>query len=235
MTESPRQLPLALGYRPSLASEDYLVAESNGDAVRWIELWPAWQMRALVLWGPDGCGKTHLAHVFLDRSRGVLVDHDVLRADIAVDVASRAGACIVDDADLAVAAGLERPMLHLYNLLTERGGHLLLTAATPPARWAIGLADLRSRLNTAASVGIGTPDDRLIAGLIAKLFADRRLVVDDEVILYAVSRIERSFAAARRLVADLDAAALGSRRKISVALLRQVLQRSREGDRDADA
>lgn len=223
-----RQLPLALAHRPSWTTEDYLVAESNREAIRWIEQWPAWHTRALVLWGPAGCGKTHLCHLFLGRSRGVLVDHDVLRLDLAIDVASRASACIVDDADRAVADGLEEPLLHLHNTLAERGGRLLLTAAMPPARWSIRLADLGSRLNAAASVGIGAPDDPLIAGLMVKLFADRRLRVDDEVILYALPRIERSFAAARRLVADLDAAALGTRRKITVALLREVLQQHTE-------
>ena len=219
----PHQLPLPLEYRPSLAGEDFLVAPCNRNAVRWLDCWPDWPTRALVVHGSSGCGKTHLAHVFLGRSRGMLIDHSALGLDETLDVGARSATCIVDDADRAVRAGLEVPLLHLYNALSERGGFLLLTAKEAPARWPIRLADLRSRLNAANSVGIGPPDDELIAGVMVKLFADRRLVVDDDVIRYALPRIERSFADARRLVAELDAAALGTKRKITLPLIRSVL------------
>ena len=123
-----------------------------------------------------------------------------------------------------MADGLERPLLHLHNTIAERGGHLLLTGEAPPVRWPIELADLRSRILAADTVGIGRPDDGLIAAVLVKLFTDRLMKVDEGVISYAVARIERSFAAARRLVADLDtAAAHGRKRKITIALLREVL------------
>lgn len=223
-----RQLPLPLEHCPSMASEDYLVAAPNEAAVAWLERWPDWPTRAMVLHGPPGCGKTHLSHLFLKRSRGTIVDPRALGIGQAIDLAAHSGVCIIDNADAAVAAGFETPLLHLYNTLAERGGYLLLTAEAPPARWPIRLADLRSRLNTATPVGIAAPDDALIAGVLVKLFMDRRLAVADEVILYALPRMERSFAAARQLVADLDAAALGRRRKVTVSLLRDVLQASGE-------
>ena len=218
-----RQLPLPLEYRPSLAGEDFLVAPCNRNAVRWLDRWPDWPTRALLVHGSSGCGKTHLAHVFLNRCRGMLVDQGALGLDQTIDVAARSAACIIDDADRAVAAGLEVPLLHLHNALVEQGGCLLLTAEEAPARWPIRLADLRSRLNAVNSVAIGPPDDDLIAGVMVKLFTDRRLVVDDDVIRYALPRIERSFAAARRLVAELDTAALGNRRKVTLSLVRSVL------------
>src|SRR5512144_473734 len=218
-----RQLPLPLEYRPSLAGEDFLVAPCNRNAVCWLDRWPDWPTRALLAHGSSGCGKTHLAHVFLDRCRGMLVDQGALGLDQTIDVAARSAACIIDDADRAVKEGLEVPLLHLHNALVERGGSLLLTAKEAPARWPIRLADLRSRLNAANSVGIGSPDDELIAGVMVKLFADRQLMVDDEVIRYALPRIERSFAAVRRLVAELDAAALERRQKITLPLIRSVL------------
>lgn len=224
----PRQLPLPLEHRPSVAGEDFLVAECNLEAVNWLDRWPDWRTPALVLHGAPGCGKTHLAHVFLDRCKGTIVDHHALATDETIDAAALASACVVDDADRVVAAGLEIPLLHLYNAACERGGSLLLTAEAPPARWPIALADLRSRLNAATPVGIGTPDEELIAALLVKLFADRRLQVTQDVVLYALPRMDRSFAAARRLVADLDRVALGRRRKVTIPLLREVLGRPGE-------
>jgi chromosomal replication initiation ATPase DnaA len=222
--KSFRQFPLALEHRPSLAGEDFLVAESNSDAVRWLQRWPDWPSTGLIVHGPPGCGKTHLAHVFGRRCGGLLIGQDALGLAQPVELAARAGVLIVDDADQLVAAASEVTLLHLYNTVAERGGHLFLTAQTPAARWSIRLADLSSRLNAATSVGIGAPDDDLIAGILVKLFADRHLKVDDELISYALPRIERTFDGARRLVAALDSAAMGSRRKVTVSLLREVLK-----------
>jgi chromosomal replication initiation ATPase DnaA len=210
-----------------VAEEDYLVAECNAEAVNWLDRWPEWPTRVVVLHGPPGCGKTHLSHVFADRSGGTIVDDRAFETDELIDVAARASACIVDDADIVVARH-EAPLLHLYNAVCERGGYLLLTASAPPARWPVRLADLRSRLNTATPVGIGMPDEALIAGLLVKLFADRRLQVTEDVVLYSLARMDRSFDAARRLVANLDRMALGQHRRITIQLLREVLQGSGE-------
>src|SRR3546814_11282244 len=101
-------------------------------------------------------------------------------------------------------------------MVREAGGHLLLTGRTPPARWKIGLPDLASRLRAAPTVAVDGPDDALLSAVLVKLFADRQLRVGTDVVAFVVPRMERSFAAARRLVAALDAASLASRRPVTV-------------------
>ena len=127
------------------------------------------------------------------------------------------------DAAAAVARGLEEPLLHLYNHVKESGRHILLTAKQPPARWGIVLGDLVSRLNTAVQAGIGAPDDALITAVLVKQFTDRQLKVDVEVITYMLTRMERSFDAARRMVGAIADLALEERRNITVPLVRRVL------------
>ena len=117
----------------------------------------------------------------------------------------------------------ERPLLHLHNWMRDHQRYLVLLARTPPARWRVALPDLRSRLNALDVVQIEEPDDALLAGVLIKLFADRRLRVDPEIIAYAVQRMERSFAAAHRLVETVDRSALAARRAVTVPLLRSVL------------
>jgi len=129
---------------------------------------------------------------------------------------------VVDAADTAPA----EPLLHLYNVVVERRGQLLLTATEPPARWPALLPDLRSRLSAAPTVGVEAPDDALLAALLVKLFSDRQVVVGEEVVLFLVRQMERSFDAARRLVAALDKAALSEQRGITIPLARAVLARS---------
>ncbi|MGE5201093.1 MAG: HdaA/DnaA family protein [Acidobacteriota bacterium] len=219
------QLILDLGHRPALGEADFMVAPCNRQAVQWLDRWPDWPAPALTIQGPPGCGKTHLARVFAARSGAVLISAGALTTDGVPDLLGAARAAVVDDAERATPEAL----LHLYNLLAERGGHLLLTAAEPPARWADTLPDLRSRLAAAPTVAVAPPDDALLAALLVKLFADRQLAVAEEVVLFLLHQMERSFEAARQLVAALDAAALREQRAITIPLARVVLS-ERQGE-----
>ncbi len=224
MTAPPmaRQLPLDLGHRPALGRDDFLVAGSNREAVGWIDRWPDWPAPALVVHGPRGAGKTHLARVWRARSGAAVVEGRALSPDVPAAFADAPRACLVVEGADAVRDA--EALLHLYNVAAERGGWLLLTAAGPPARWRIPLADLDSRLRAAPAVAIGPPEDELLEAVLVKLFADRQLRVGPEVISYLVARMERSLAAARGLVAALDARALAARRGITVPLARAVLE-----------
>jgi chromosomal replication initiation ATPase DnaA len=111
----------------------------------------------------------------------------------------------------------------LFNLLREGGGHLLLTGRSPPARWPLALADLRSRLAALPVVALAPPDDAGLAAVIVKLFADRQLRVEPDVVRFLVERLDRSFAAAAAAVAALDRAALAHGRAVTVPLVRAVL------------
>lgn len=219
-----KQLPLDFDLRPAYGDADFLVAECNREAVAWIDKWPHWPSPALAVHGPAGCGKSHLAEVFREKSGATVLGHAALAGDEARDPAAAGGAWIVEDADVYLSGQPPEPLFHLFNQVKEGGGSLLLTGAAAPARWEVSLADLRSRLNAAAAVAIGAPDDTLIAAVLVKLFADRQLRVGAEVVDYALKRMERSFAAARDLVGAVDAAALAERREITVPLVRKVME-----------
>lgn len=217
-----QQLPLRFPHRPSLADENFLVAPSNRDAVAWLDRWPDWPAPALVVYGPPGCGKTHLAAVFAHRANARLLATDDLARGTPHDILAGANAVAIDDADAAVVAA-ERPLLHLFNTARETGQRILLTATLPPACWLMSLADTRSRLNGCPVVAIRPPDDVLLAAILVKLFADRQLRVADSVIAYLVARMERSFDAARRIVARIDEAALSRGGAPTLALARAIL------------
>ena len=218
------QLPLDLGNRPAMGMADFLVAESNQQAIDWLDRWPAWTTSALSIHGPAGCGKTHLTRVWAARSGALLLNAKTLpRADLA-SLATARPAMAVDDADCIVGAAAEETLLHLYNLVREGQGYLLLTGLHAPARWSLSLPDLTSRLKAIPAVAVGDPDDPLLAAVLVKLFSDRQLTVGAEIVSYLLPRMERSFAAAGKLVAAIDTASLAQRRPVTVPLVRTVLQ-----------
>jgi chromosomal replication initiation ATPase DnaA len=214
------QLTIAFPCRTALGRADFLVSPSNEAAVAWLDRWPAWPAGALVLHGPPGCGKTHFVHLWRERTSGITFSGDRLdEGSLATLIEADPPGVAVDDADRAD----ERALLHLYNCCRERRLGLLLTAAQPPGAWATQLGDLRSRLRAAVAVGIAPPDDSLLGAVLVKHFADRQLRVTPEVIVYLMSHLDRSFAAAADIASRLDAAALAGGRAVTVSLARRVL------------
>ncbi len=217
-----RQLSFDLPVRTARAREDFFVSPANAQAVALIEGWRDWPARKLVLAGPRGAGKTHLAHVWAALSEARIVAAGALDgADIA---ALAAGPVAVEDAHtIARDRAAEAALFHLHNLVLAEGHALLVTAAAPPRRWDLSLPDLASRMEAALLVRLAPPDDALLAAVLGKLFADRQLAPAPDCVPYLARRIERTFDAARDIVATLDARALAEGRAITRALAAEVL------------
>ncbi len=220
------QITFDFDHRPAMGWEDFLVATCNESAVDMIDRWPDWPAPGICLYGPPGCGKTHLAQVFCAHSDGILLTPTAFNAMEPEALVAKGVTWALEDADRGVD---ETRLFHFYNMLAERNGHLLLTAGTPPARWALELDDLRSRLVALPALAVGAPDEGLIGAVLVKQFADRQLRVEQEVVTYLVMHMERSFEAARRVAAALDTAALAGRRRITIPLARDVLRNENLG------
>ncbi|MCZ7656457.1 MAG: chromosomal replication initiator DnaA [Xanthobacteraceae bacterium] len=221
MTGAPRQLALALGHADSFAREDFLSGPTNAAALAMIERWPDWPGRALALVGPEGAGKSHLAAIWAAASGARFLAARAL-ADADLPAALATGALVLEDAAPGIVH--ERSLFHLLNLAREEGAFLLLVARDPPARWEVRLPDLASRLRALTVLELGAPDDALLRAVIVKQFADRQLRVDEALLAYLATRMERSFAAARDIVAALDREALRRKRPLSRALAAELLR-----------
>ena len=224
-----RQLVFDFEHRPALEAQDFLVTPCNRKAVAWIDEWPNWSSPALVIHGPSGCGKSHLSQVFLARTSGVRISSSQLLEKEPSALIGGAGACLLDDMDAAFTPGnkdaLEEALLHLYNTLKEHESTIMITAKSPPSRWGISLADLSSRLKTATLAEISPPDDTLLAAVLVKQFSDRQLKIDSDVVAFVQTRIERTFRALGQFVATADKLALAQKSRISIPLVRLVLEK----------
>jgi chromosomal replication initiation ATPase DnaA len=214
------QLAFDLPRRTTFEGSDFMVSDSNIIAVERIDRWPDWPSAVLVLHGPRGCGKTHLAHLWQQRSSALIIAGETLSKAVLPRLLDQVPRRIaIDDADQAS----EPALLHLYNSCIEHQGNLLITARRPVGSWRVELGDLRSRLRAAPAVEIDAPDDALLGAVLVKHFVDRQLRVAPDVIAYLLKRIERSFAAAEKIVARLDGAALSNRGPVTIPLARKVL------------
>lgn len=215
----PRQLTFDLPVLTAFGARDFFVSASNRQAHDMLADVLPWPQGKLALVGPPGSGKTHLVRIWAARTGATVVAAAGL-ADLPRP-APGARVAVEDIETLPPAA--EEPLFHLHNHLAAGGGRLLLTSDRSPARWAIGLPDLASRMQAAAVVQIDDPDDALLFAVLTKLFADRQLAPEPGLVPWLVTRIERSFAAAQATVEALDAAALAEGHKITRALARRVL------------
>jgi len=215
----PRQLALALPHAENFSHEDFLAGTSNEAALGLVERWPDWPDRALAIVGREGAGKSHLAAIWADIAGARRVSARAL-GETNLPAALATGALVIED---AVGPFDERALFHVLNLMRQQDAFVLMTALRPPAAWRVELADLASRLRVIPTVELSPPDDALLRAVMIKLFADRQLAVDEALIAYLVTRIERSFGAARDAVENLDREALRQKRPVTRALAAELL------------
>jgi chromosomal replication initiation ATPase DnaA len=217
---APRQLALALPHVESFAREDYLEGPPNAVALRLVERWPDWPARTAALVGPEGAGKSHLAAIWAESAGARFLSARAF-GEVHLPTALATGALVVED--LTAGQFDERGLFHLLNLAHEQEAFMLITARTPPAGWTLAIADLASRLRAVPVVALEPPDDALLRAVLVKLFADRQIPVDESLVAFLVTRLERSFAVARQAVDRLDREGLRLKRPVTRALAVEML------------
>jgi chromosomal replication initiation ATPase DnaA len=190
------QIALPLDWPVADRDEDFLVSDANRAAFDHFKKWSLWPVMATLLTGPRKSGRSLLGRI----------------------VARKTGGRLFDDAEMHD----EEALFHAWNEAQEKRRPLLLIADSPPPAWDIRLPDLRSRLAATPQVGIGEPDDRLLADLITKLLADRGVITPPEVAEFMVPRIERSYVAVQQVVDVIDRA-MFSKHRMTVPMAKKAL------------
>jgi chromosomal replication initiation ATPase DnaA len=216
----PGQLAFELPYPESLSRDNFLEGPANAAGLALIDSWPDWPNRVMLLVGAEGSGKSHLAAIWAEQAGARSTIASALSA-ASVPAALATGALVVED--LKSTDLDERALFHLMNLAREDDAYVLITARVPASALQIELKDLRSRLRAVPTISLLPPDDQLLRALIVKLCADRQVSVDEAVVAYLATRIERSYVAAREAIELLDGEALRLGRPVTRALAAELL------------
>jgi chromosomal replication initiation ATPase DnaA len=218
----PDQLTFDLPIKTAFGREDFFVTSSNSTAVKILENWKNWPLSKLILIGPSGSGKSHLANIWTEMTNGVRIEAKYLM-DIDLQVASQSALCLEGFEVIAGNQELEAHAFHLHNLAQESGAPLLITGCSTPSTWNLLLPDLLSRIQGTSVAQLQPPDDVLLNAVLIKQFNDRQIAIDPKVVTYLLKRMERSFASISYLVNELDKGALKVGKPISIKLARNVL------------
>jgi chromosomal replication initiation ATPase DnaA len=208
------QLPLKLPVDPGFTDEDFLVSRCNEAALGMVERYPDWPVPLLVLSGPEGSGKTHLARIWQRRSGA----HQI---EPGMDIDDRPLVGVIEDADRGRFD--EAALFHLVNRVQAEGGALVFTARKPVSQWGIRTPDLLSRLRLALDIAIEAPDDEFLRALLVKLFVDRQMIVSTSIIAYMLPRMTRSCQQAIQLVEHIDHLCLARKSRPTRSIVAEAL------------
>ena len=208
-----QQLRLTFRQQGRQTRDEFVEGASNAQAMAALDSWPRWPGGCLVLVGPEGVGKSHLAGAWAAQTRAATLTRE------APDLAADAGRTVLME-DIERSAP-DEALFHLINVAARDCAGLLMTARTRPAAWPAALPDLRSRFNALFVAEIEPPDDIVLEGVLRKFFRERSIRPPPEVYRYLLRRMPRSIPEAREVVRRMDEAADGP---ISRLIARAVLE-----------
>ena len=224
------QLVLNLGRRSAFNKEDFFVSSKNNLSIKMLDNWKNNSEIGLIIVGPPASGKTHLSAVWSKETSAQSYDISTIK-NIDLNCIVKDRYIILEDIEKLEFTSeqerklIEKNILHIYNALSENIGKILFTSQKFPRFWNIQLNDLLSRLMSLSIIELDIPDDELLAAVMAKQFLDRQILVTHDVLKYAISRMERSFLFAKKLVEELDIEALKKKKPIKKKMVNKILEK----------
>ena len=227
--EELKQIPFDFVPRTYMGREDFMVAPCNREAFNLVDSWPKWLTQGMIIYGPKGCGKSHLANLFADKVKisadkpikVSLIDAGRINLRNVNKIASENQSIVIEN--LTPKANAEA-LFHLFNLYNTEGRYMLWTAETAPSRMSFALKDLQSRLNMLPSVEIKEPDDLMLQTLIVKLFNDRQILISPEILNFIVTNAPRSFEYIGKLVEECDNISLAYQCAVNYNVVKKAME-----------
>ena len=217
MNDFTYQQTLPLKLLPSYGRHDFIVGESNLEAVKWVDNFSKSKVNGLVIIGPIASGKSHLISTLKNKYK-ILEAEEINEEKIN----------ILELKDLIIE-NIEKIenhyfFLHVINIVKEKNFKVLLTSRLPIKELNIKLEDLKSRLLAYSHSKILLPTDDVLRGIIIKISKDKGLLLSDTVINYILSHVERSYSIINSFINELDQLSLIRKKKITIPFIKKFIE-----------
>ncbi len=225
-----QQLSLGVRLRPASTFANYARGDNGPVLAALLGRTQGYSSTPLWIWGPSGCGRTHLlqaacaaAGTAQRRSAYLPLGQPEFGPQQLQGLESLALVCLDDLGVVAERPEWQEALFELYLGLQEREGVLVMAAGVPPAGVAFPLADLASRLRAADVWQLRLLAEQDQGAALTARAAVLGLALPAETLTYLQRRLPRDFAALCSVLDVLDSAALAAQRPLTVPFVRSVL------------
>lgn len=223
------QQALDLPISPRYGFERFIPCPGNASAFQFARKVanPIEPENLLYIYGPIGCGKTHLLHsIGLSLPGGT---YKVLSApeigmegkNFLSDGICQLPALLVDDLEL-LPEHLKGSLWEAFNIFHQSGRPVALAGNAPPRELTNLDEHLISRLLWGLVARLDVSDDGSRLMLIAKLAADRQILLPEDVAAWLLTILPRDVGSLITACDELYKAALEQQRKITLRLAREL-------------
>ena len=217
MTE---QLIFNFPFKKSYLSQDFYVSENNINAYKLIESWPNWTSRLVNIFGPKGCGKTHLINILENKIDSTLIEGS--KVDSKVLLKYKVKEClIIGDFNNEID---EKLFYTIINMGLQDNKYLIISSLNPIKSFKVNLKDLSSRFTSFVEVGIDSPTDDLLRVILTKNFSDKQIKITKKNVEFILKNIDRSFEKVNLFTNLIDNLSLTKAKPINLTLIKKVLK-----------
>ena len=214
------QLVFKFPFKTKYYEQDYYVSSNNFSAYRLIESWPNWPGKWVNIFGPKGCGKTHLSNI-LKKKINLIHIIDAKNVDNeTISKFEKLDCLIIDNYEKNID---EKIFYSLLNQSKQSESYLLVNSTLPLGNIKFDLKDLRSRTESFINLGIELPTDDLLRVIISKSFSDKQIEITPKISEYIIKNIERSYEKVFKFIKEIDDLSLSSGKSININLIKKVL------------
>ena len=215
------QLIFNFPFKKSYSSQDFYVASNNFNAFKLIESWPKWTSRFVNIFGPKGCGKTHLANILMSKIQCIMISSKKVNDEILNKFKTKE-CLIIDDFNNNIEENL---LYSIINFALQDNKYLIISSPISLKKFKIKLKDLNSRFTSFIEVGIDLPTDDLIKVILTKNFSDKQISISKKNIDYIVNNIDRSFEKINLFSNSIDNLSLEKAKPINLQFIKDVLKK----------
>ena len=213
------QLTFKFPFKTTYFEKDFYVSSNNFNAYKLIEEWNKLSNKNINIFGPKGCGKTHLSNIFLKKIDSFIIDAKDLNEN-QLKILKIKKCIIIDNYQNNID---EKLLYSILNQSKQVENYVVINSIPSIKQLIFNLKDLQSRMNSFIHIGIELPTDDLLQVIISKSFSEKQINLNPKISDYIIKNVERSYEKMFKFLKDMDELSLSTGKSININLIKKVL------------